>query len=635
MIFLHPEFLFYMLPPVVIFFYFILTQQEKQFGFFADDVLKKLRLIDDVMSLRGRNLLFLVSILFIMIALAQPVIEEGKIKVESKSADIMIALDISDSMLAEDIHPNRLKSAKQKVLDLLALAPSERLGIIGFAKNAYLVAPLSFDHKALSFLLRQLKPDSITEQGTDFEQLIRSATEMLAENEQKYLLILTDGGDDKDFSKEIELARKADMKVFVLGMGTTKGAPIKKRDGEHSDYIKHNGKIIVSKLNESIKELAKQSGGAYVKSVSSSADIKAMLNEIESRSDKKSLKEDEITQYIQLFIYPLMVALFFLLLATSSLYKKVNKNSVAAFLIMITFMVPQESRAALLDFQLLDEAKEAYNTQNYEKSAELYSDYSVRHKDHDALYDYANSLYKDKKYKEAEDVYKKIIPKDDTQKFNIKHNLGNSFAKQGDKESLQKAIKSYEEALKISDNKQTKENLEAVKKAIKEQEKKEQQQKDNKKNRDDKDKKEKSDKNKDKKNQKSDKEKSEDKKSDQDKKNKDDSKKEKSDKDKKDQQKSDKQKEQDEKKEADKKKEDEQKKEDKKKDEQQKADKAKDEKEQLDKEKSAQDLEDPTKMSERESKKWLQKIQKNRPGMMYKLKTVPTQHKEDSNAKPW
>ena len=116
MSFLHPEFLYYMLPPLFILFGLLLTQKESHAHFFSQEVMSKLRVSANTLTLKARNALFLLMGFFMILALAQPVIEEGKVEIKAKSADIMIAMDISDSMLASDVYPNRLEAAKQKAL---------------------------------------------------------------------------------------------------------------------------------------------------------------------------------------------------------------------------------------------------------------------------------------------------------------------------------------------------------------------------------------------------------------------------------------------------------------------------------------------------------------------------------------
>ena len=485
MSFLHPEFLYYMLPPLFILFGLLLTQKESQAHFFSEDVMSKLRVSANTLTLQARNALFLLIGFFMILALAEPVIKDGTVKIKAKSADIMIALDISDSMLAKDVYPNRLELAKQKALILLDDAPNERIGIVAFAKNSYLVSPLSFDTKAVAFLLRQLNTKSITERGTDFLSVIDIVAKTQKEQKKKYLLLLSDGGDKTDFSKEIDLAKENGVHVFVLAIGTKKGAPIKRADGT---FIKQNGDIIISKLNDNIAKLATSTGGVYIKNTTSAKDIRTMFKEISSISDEKELKSEEIPRYTQLFYYPVAMALFLLLIATSSLSRK--PLHVAVLMSCLFIANPLHVEAGMLDFMELNKAKVAYEKGEYEKSAKLYNEYANTSTNGQGYYNAGNSYYKQEKYKEAIESYKKATFENPDLRAKNQANLGNSYAKSGE---LEKAVESYEASLKIKEDQQTKENLEAVKKFI---EKQKQDKKDDKKKDDKKkngDKKEKND----------------------------------------------------------------------------------------------------------------------------------------------
>lgn len=466
MTFLHPEFLYYMLPPLFILFALLLTQKESQAHYFSKEVMDKLRVSANTLTLKARNALFLLMGFFMIIALAQPVIKEGTIKIKAKSADIMIALDISDSMLATDVYPNRLEMSKQKALTLLDESPNERIGIVAFAKNSYLVSPLSFDTSAVSFLLRQLDTTSITEKGTDFLSILDVVSKAQEKQEKKYLLILSDGGDKSGFSQEIEMAKEQGITVFILGVGTKKGAPIKLEDGT---FIKQNGDIIVSKLNEKISELAIKTGGVYIQSTTSSDDIKTMLREITNISDEKELKSEEIQRYIPLFYYPIGMALFILLLATSSMSKRVSVPTPSVFILFSLLFVNQHVEAGMLDFMDLNKAKEAYEKGNYEESAKLYDKYAQQSANGESYYNAANSYYKQKKYKEAIDSYKKATFDTDEARAKNYSNMGNAYVKEQGKDGLQKAIESYEKSLEIQEDKDTRENLEAVKKLLEKQ----------------------------------------------------------------------------------------------------------------------------------------------------------------------
>ena len=477
MSFLRPEILYYLLPLVVVLFGLLLTQKETQEHFFSTEVMKKLQVGANTLSLKMRNIFFFLVIILVVIALAGPIIEDGEVEVKSKSADIMIALDISDSMLAEDVYPNRLKFAKQKAMDLLKMAPDERIGVVAFAKNSYLVSPMSFDHNAVRFLLGKLSTDSITEKGTNFSALLDVVNKTIKKETKKYLLILSDGGDKDDFSDEIAYAKEKNIVIFILGIGTTKGAPVKKKDGS---FIKKDGNIIVSKLNENIANLATKSSGVYIQSIKSDSDIKAMLEEIEANSEQKELKSEIVRKFIPLFYYPLGLALLLLLIATSSLYKKENLTSPLLAILAVLGFLTQDSNANILDFIELDKARSAYENADYNTSQKIYSEYAKSSKNPQSYFNAGNALYKQEKYDEAIESYEKSYFDNNVSEANKYGNIGNSYVKQSTKESLEKAVDFYEKSLEFHEDKEIRENLEAVKKALEEQKKEEEQKQDKK-----------------------------------------------------------------------------------------------------------------------------------------------------------
>ena len=462
MTFLHPEFLYYMLPPLFLLFALLLTQKEAHANFFSKEVMEKLRAGKNRLTLKRRNILFLLMGFFMIVALAQPAIKDGLVEVKAKSADIMVAIDISDSMLATDIYPNRLEVSKQKLLRLLDESLNERIGIIAFAKNSYLLSPLSFDTNAVAFLLRQLNTSSITEKGTDFLSVLEVFGKTDKSSGKKYLLILSDGGDKSDFSKEIELAKKHNIVVFVLGVATKKGSPIKLQDGT---LIKHNGEVIISQLNEKIADLATKTGGVYIQSTTSSDDIKRMFQEIMSVSQEKELKSEEIQRHTPLFYYPLGMALLILLIATSSLSR--SKNIASVFMLSFFLFSSQHLEAGVLDFIDLKKAKEAYESGEYEKAAKLYEEHAQSSSNERSYYNAANAYYKDKKYKEAIELYKKATFKEEELRAKNFSNLGNAYAKDGD---LQQALEAYKSSLEIFEDKDTRDNMQEVEKLLKEQE---------------------------------------------------------------------------------------------------------------------------------------------------------------------
>jgi Ca-activated chloride channel family protein len=619
MSFLHPVFIYLMLPVTLILFYFIMTGAKESLVMFDERVLDKLRFQSKSLSRNAREVLFLMAFVFMIIALAQPVIKEGEVIVEAKSADILIGIDISDSMKAEDRFPNRLDFAKAKAIELIKQAPHNRIGVLAFAKHDYIVSPLSFDHSSVAFLLSKVQTNNITEKGTRLDSMLSSAIAMLEHAKQKNLLLFTDGGDVEDFSQEIALAKENGLRLFIIGVGTEQGSPVRTAAG---DFVKHEGKILISRLNPKIKELATQTGGVYIESVLGEDDIKAMLKEIESMTEKSTMTEETIAQYIQLFYYPLALAVFFLLLAFSSVPKSIAKSFVLLGFVVLS--VP-DARAGLLDFQKLQNAKEAYAQENYAKSRSIYEEFALQSPE--AVYNLANTLYKDKAYEKALKVFEKVKTDNPDLKAKVLHNSGNTHVQL---KQYEEALSAYEKSLELKEDKETRENYEAVKKFLEEQDqKKDENQQDDKDSEDKKDQ--------DQGNSEEDsasKDQSQEQKDEQEKEDKDTSQK---DKEQESQQKSDKQQSEEETKQETS--EDEKKEQDKSSTTEQKSDEQKQEDSKSDEQKEEGDTESKDmpvsqqNMSDLEAKKWLNVIKKSQKGHLYKMEDF--EHKEDENEKPW
>lgn len=622
MSFLYPVFIYLMLPVTLILFYFIMTGSKENFLMFDKRVLDKLRFQSKTLSRPAREALFLMAFIFMILALAQPVIKEGEVVVEAKSADILIGIDISDSMKAEDRFPNRLEFAKAKAIELIKQAPHNRIGVLAFAKHDYIVSPLSFDHSSVAFLLSKLQTGNITEKGTRLDSMLSSAISMLAHAKQKNLLLFTDGGDVQDFSQEIALAKENGLRLFIIGVGTEQGSPVRTAEG---DFVKHEGKILISRLNTQIKVLATQTGGVYIESVLGEDDIKTMLKEIESMTEKSTMKEETIVQYIQLFYYPLALAAFFLLLAFSSMPKSIAKTFVLVGLVSLPV---SDARAGLLDFQKLHSAKEAYRQEDYVKSGSIYEGFAF--KSPQAVYNLGNSLYKQKAYEKALKVFENVKTDDPQLKAKALYNSANTHVQL---KQYKEALSAYEKSLEIKEDKETRENYEAVKKFLEE----EQEKKDNQEQKQDENKQEdqspedNKEKNQDNNPQDSKSENQPQEKKDTEEQKQDDA--SQKDKGQQSQQKSDKQESEDEKQsEASAEKE-----EDKSGAQEQKYDEKKQEESKAIEQKEASETEKVPvtmqNMSDLEAKKWLNVIKQSQKGHLYKMED--SEHKEDENEKPW
>jgi len=314
--FLHVEafLLFFILG---IFFYVMKKNKNSYESFFAKDVLEKIRVKQKGFSPKTRNYFLLLSLVFVIISLGRPVSDNGEVQIKENHLNMIVGVDISKSMFIEDIYPDRFEFAKQKFNILLKSLENVRISIIGFNNLAYLVSPFSEDYDSLDFLVKNIDTTNMHFSGTDFMSLLKATVNLYDYDKKKTLLIFTDGGEQNDFRKEIKYAKEHDIVIFVYAIGSDAGGVIKTKD-----MIEHDkdGNIIVLKINENIKKLAKQSGGSYMKFSLKKNDIVALSDKIKSKSigDKGSVILDKT----ELFYYPLVVALLLFFMANFSFRHK-------------------------------------------------------------------------------------------------------------------------------------------------------------------------------------------------------------------------------------------------------------------------------------------------------------------------
>ncbi|NOX16085.1 MAG: VWA domain-containing protein, partial [Epsilonproteobacteria bacterium] len=217
--FVHSE-LLWLLVLLLPMFYFLKYNKKSYEAIFSKDVLAKIRVKNRGFSKRVRNFLLISSVFFMIIALARPIIDKGEIKVKSSFINVVVGLDISNSMFVDDVYPNRFELAKKKFFLFLKDMKNARVGVIGFSSQSFLVAPLSEDYHSLDFLVKNLSTASISLHGTDFMSALEAANDLYQTKEKKAFLIFTDGGDQSDFSKEIAYAKAHNIVVFVYTIGT-------------------------------------------------------------------------------------------------------------------------------------------------------------------------------------------------------------------------------------------------------------------------------------------------------------------------------------------------------------------------------------------------------------------------------
>ena len=452
MTFLHPEFIYLMLPPVLVLFYFILTQKEPMADYFDDETLKKLRVDEKRLTLRQRNLLYLAVFILLILAMAQPVIEEARYKVGASRPSVVAAIDISASMRTPDVYPSRLAAAVKKAEVFVEAAGREKIALLAFGRDVYLVSPFTRDRRALHRLLEGLDVSGTGERGTDLMAVLEAAAGMLEKEPVKNVFLLTDGGRNGGLEAEAAYARAHGLRLYILGTGTAGGT-----------ITDENGTAVPQPLNPALRDLAEATGGAYATEVSGQRDVLRLLSLMRKRGGADE-KEREVVRYGQLFVLPLGFALFLLLLATSSMSRRERVAVPSAWLLVWLLGSSPAVHAEMFDYELLRQAQRYYDAGQYGRAAGAWYRYARGNGDDArALYNSASALYRQGSYAAAAKLWAQVHTSDRLLQFSALHNLGNAYAKLGGTDRLKAAIRAYESALRLQNDPQTRENLERVK----------------------------------------------------------------------------------------------------------------------------------------------------------------------------
>lgn len=448
-----------MLIPSFLLMYLIITKTNKIENHFSKSALEKLSIKNNYFTNKTRNIFLFLSLIFMIIALARPVTNEKTQNNLSSTIPIIIALDVSKSMKAIDIYPNRLEFAKQKLLSILESSNNNGFGIILFAKSSFLLSPVTEDLNSLKILINNLDTGINFDNGTNIYSTLETSQKLLKNYSNKNLLILTDGGDEDEFKEEIKFSKENKIKIYTLATATKNGSAIKEENGNF--LTTNDGKIVNVKLNQNLKNLSLETNGGYIEHSLNNSDINQILEDINNKSSKENIEKKEYKTYTELFYYPLFFSIILLLIAFFSLPNL--KKNINVFLVLFLFSFISKTpiyASSIFDFKIIDEANKAYENSEFSKSSNEFSKLdSNEYRD----YNLANSLYKEKKYKEAIELYKNIKTSSNDLEFKKLHNLANSYALTKD---FQNAVKTYEEALKIKNDSKTKENLELIKKLL-------------------------------------------------------------------------------------------------------------------------------------------------------------------------
>ncbi len=306
---------------LVLFFVWAWKKRIKALENFADkDVLKELTASLDRSRQKIKIILTIIGISFLLIAVLRPQWGFKYEEVKRKGLDILIALDTSKSMLAEDVKPNRLERSKLAIRDLVSNLKGDRVGLVAFAGSSFLECPLTVDYGGFLLTLDSIDTNTIPREGTNITSAIKNAIKSFVNTEKKFrvLVIITDGEDmEGDSIKEAEIAKADGITIYTIGIGTKEGdlIPVIQSDGSMGFLKDRSGNVVKSRLGEeTLQKIALATGGTYVRSSPTEFGLDLIYRDRLSKMEKRELESKMLKRYNEKFQIPLWIGLVILLI---------------------------------------------------------------------------------------------------------------------------------------------------------------------------------------------------------------------------------------------------------------------------------------------------------------------------------
>ncbi len=321
--FANPEYLYtlYIIPVIVVLYWFYRKNRSKLLEKFSE---KKLHSILFPSSSGWKNTvkfsLVITSLLFLIIAAANPQVGTKMQEVKQTGIDVFICLDVSLSMQAEDIKPNRLEKAKFQIANLINRLHGDRIGLVIFSGEAYVQIPLTTDYSAANLFLSAVDFNSVPQAGTAIASAITLALKSFDKKTptEKVIIIITDGEDHEgDINSAVTEANNEGVKIFTIGLGSTDGSPIPVYNarGEQIGFKKDNqGNVVLTKLDEeTLKQIASSANGEYYRGSNYEDHLDKIYGKL-SELEKTEFGVKKVTDYEARFYYFLAPAIILLLL---------------------------------------------------------------------------------------------------------------------------------------------------------------------------------------------------------------------------------------------------------------------------------------------------------------------------------
>lgn len=323
--FAHTEYFYLLLlvPLMVLLFEYCLAQRKRRLARVGTSAaIARLAPEASVKRARWKFWLLVLAVVALVLALARPQFGSKLKEVEREGVEIMVAIDVSNSMLANDFEPSRLERTKYAVGRVIEGLSEDKIGIIVFAGDAYVQLPITADYLTAKNFVQQISPSQVTKQGTAIGTAIDMAIGSFSSQSgsSRVLVLVTDGENHEDDALvAAERAAQQGVTIYTIGIGTPEGAPIRIGD----DFIRDSeGEIVVSKLDEEgLQKIALTTGGAYVRASSQSVGLDEIIGLI-NQTEKAKFETEVFEEYDEQFVLPVVVALVLLVLEFFVLQRK-------------------------------------------------------------------------------------------------------------------------------------------------------------------------------------------------------------------------------------------------------------------------------------------------------------------------
>ncbi len=481
--------LFWLIPAMLLFYIYAFKKKARLIELFCKKDLKAF-IIPHYSTARQwfKAFLVMLGILTIIFALMRPRWGFHWEEIKRVGIDIIVAVDCSQSMMAEDVQPNRIERAKREIQDILNMLEGDRIGLVAFAGTSFVQCPLTLDYGAFRIFLDYLDTDLIPVQGTAITKAIQEAIGCFDRTQKgsKAIILITDGedheGDPLEAAKE---AKNRGVKIFTIGIGKEGGAPIPEKDKSGFKKDKQ-GAVILTKLDEkTLQRIALETGGSYVRSVTGDLDLEKIYKEGIKGMEQKELASTKKRIWEERFQWFLLFAIIFLTIDMTFperrrglRVKKISQNALPFLLafvlpaiLLLCFIIlrtPVPATGGILPSSKPKEGIKMYNTKDYDKALSTFLDAQIDSPDDPLLqYNIGNTCYRMGNYEEASRNYLSAanMAKDIELEEKAYYNLGNSAYRMG---KLDEAVNWYMKALELKpDDEDAKHNLEFVRNEIK------------------------------------------------------------------------------------------------------------------------------------------------------------------------